>query len=150
MSLWTLLHRKGGSRMSAFKVKGRPATPFSTDREILWASPRRPALTDKPAAVTNQTDGAQKHGQRQQLELWQSVRLSHYGGSHMETHTCAALTVNEFTEAKRLLAKFGSMAQIAVCHIYSNPSIPKRSSPRWLAIEEHGFSVSNGRLRVLI
>lgn len=142
--------QKGESRISAFKVKGCPALPSSSDREILWASPHRPALTDKPAAVTNQTDGAKKHGQRQQLELWQSVRLSHYGGSHMEMHTCAALTVNEFTEAKRLLAKFGSMAQIAVCHIYSNPSIPKRSSFQWLAVEEHGFSVRNGRLKVLI
>lgn len=37
----------------------------------------------------------------------QSVRISRYSGSHMESHTWLALKVNEFTEAKMLRAKSG-------------------------------------------
>lgn len=39
----------------------------------------------------------------------ESVRISRYGGSHVEANTCIALKVNEFTEAKRLYAKIGLM-----------------------------------------
>ena len=39
----------------------------------------------------------------------QSVRISRYGGSHMEANTCTALKDNEFTEAKGIYAKIGLM-----------------------------------------
>lgn len=39
----------------------------------------------------------------------QSVRISHYSGSHVEANTCAALKLNEFSEAERLYAEIGLM-----------------------------------------
>lgn len=50
----------------------------------------------------------------------QSVRISCYSESHMEANTCAALKVNEFTEAKRLHAKIGLMEwDSRISHIFN-------------------------------